>query len=161
MKDARGAGALADTHLEKPEIVLGIPAPMDRTRLIFQSAAELFALRERARARIDVDGETQPLLRAVSEDDVEGRIQERFARAASPLAFLLLGFPLALVFKSGNRMVALLLATLIGLFVYYPTELLADTLLKQGLAGPFVACWTGNTLLASIGVLLLVFAVRR
>jgi lipopolysaccharide export LptBFGC system permease protein LptF len=92
---------------------------------------------------------------------VEGRIQERFARAASPLAFLLLGFPLALVFKSGNRMVAFLIVTLIGLFVYYPTCLLSDTLLRQNLVGPIAACWSGNVLIASIGVLLLAFVVRR
>jgi hypothetical protein len=58
-------------------------------------------------------------------------------------------------------MVAFLIVTLIGLFVYYPTCLLSDTLLRQNLVGPIAACWSGNVLIASIGVLLLAFVVRR
>jgi lipopolysaccharide export LptBFGC system permease protein LptF len=152
---------MRDAAVEQPEFVLYVPPPMDRSRLKFQTTDELFALRERGRATVEVGGAPQSLLRAFTQDDVEGRIQERFARAASPLAFLLLGFPLALVFRSGNRMIAFLLATLIGLFVYYPTDKLADTMLDQHLVGPITACWSGNALIAAIGLLLLVFVVRR
>lgn len=155
------AGPMRDFEVEQPELVLSVPPPLDRSRLKFQTSDELFALRERGRASVEAAGETQPLLRAYTQDDVEGRIQERFARAASPLAFLLLGFPLAIVFRSGNRMIAFLLATLIGLFVYYPTDKLADTMLEQHLVGPITACWSGDALIASIGLLLLVFVVRR
>jgi lipopolysaccharide export system permease protein len=155
------AGPMRDAAVEQPEFVLYVPPPMDRSRLKFQTTDELFALRERGRATVEVGGAPQSLLRAFTQDDVEGRIQERFARAASPLAFLLLGFPLALVFRSGNRMIAFLLATLIGLFVYYPTDKLADTMLDQHLVGPITACWSGNALIAAIGLLLLVFVVRR
>jgi lipopolysaccharide export LptBFGC system permease protein LptF len=155
------AGPMRDFEVEQPELVLSVPPPMDRSRLKFQTSDELFALRARGRSSVEAAGETQPLLRAYTLDDVEGRIQERFARAASPLAFLLLGFPLAIVFRSGNRMIAFLLATLIGLFVYYPTDKLADTMLEQHLVGPITACWSGDALIASIGLLLLLFVVRR
>jgi lipopolysaccharide export system permease protein len=155
------SGPMRDFEVEQPELVVNVPPPMDRSRLKFQTSDELFALRHRGRSTVEVAGAPQPLLRAYTQDDVEGRIQERFARAASPLAFLLLGFPLAIVFRSGNRMIAFLLATLIGLFVYYPTDKLADTMLEQHLVGPVTACWSGDVLISSIGLLLLVFVVRR
>jgi len=155
------SGPMRDFEVEQPELVVSVPPPLDRSRLKFQTSEELFALLFRGRSTIEVAGVAQPLMRAFTLEDVEGRIQERFARAASPLAFLLLGFPLAIVFKSGNRMIAFLLATLIGLFVYYPTDKLADTMLEQHLVGPITACWGGDALIASIGLLLLVFVVRR
>ncbi len=155
------SGRVKDSESERTEFTIPVGETLERSRLLYLSLGELYALRERAHATVDVDGESQPLLRAFSQDEVEGRIQERFARSASPLAFLLLGFPLAVVFKSGNRMVAFLIVTLIGLFVYYPTCLLSDTLLKQQLVGPIAACWSGNVLIAAIGALLLGFVVRR
>lgn len=162
LTDAKGlTGRLRGSEREMIELTIPVGDQLERSRLLFLSLGELFALRARSVATVDVDGEAQPLLRAYAPEEVEGRIQERFARAASPLAFLLLGFPLALVFKSGNRMVAFLIVTLIGLFVYYPTCLLSDTLLRQNLVGPIAACWSGNVLIASIGVLLLAFVVRR
>jgi len=162
LTDAKGlSGKLRGSEWEETKLVIPVGDQLERSRLLFLTLGELFALRARAQATIEVDGERQPLLRAYASEEVEGRIHERFARAASPLAFLLLGFPLALVFKSGNRMVAFLIVTLIGLFVYYPTCLLSDTLLRQNLVGPIAACWSGNALIAAIGVLLLGFVVRR
>jgi len=162
LTDAKGlSGRLRGSEREEIELTIPVGDQIERSRLLFLSLGELFALRARAQTTVEVDGERQPLLRAFAPEDVEGRIHERFARAASPLAFLLLGFPLALVFKSGNRMVAFLIVTLIGLFVYYPTCLLSDTLLKQQLVGPIAACWSGNALIAAIGLLLLGFVVRR
>ena len=162
LTDAKGlSGKLRGSEREEIELVIPVGDAIERSRLLFLTLGELFALRARAQTTVEIDGESQPLLRAFAPEDVEGRIHERFARAASPLAFLLLGFPLALVFKSGNRMVAFLIVTLIGLFVYYPTCLLSDTLLKQQLVGPIAACWSGNALIAAIGLLLLGFVVRR
>ena len=162
LTDAKGlSGRLRGSEREEIELTIPVGDQIERSRLLFLSLGELFALRARAQTTVEVDGERQPLLRAFAPEEVEGRIHERFARAASPLAFLLLGFPLALVFKSGNRMVAFLIVTLIGLFVYYPTVLLSDTLLKQQLVGPIAACWSGNALIAAIGLLLLGFVVRR
>ena len=142
-------------------VTFSIDAESDRDRLKYQTTRELLALRERGLEHSDLSGTPQSLLRTYSTGEVDGRIQQRFSRSFTPLVFLLLGVPLALVFRSGNRLVALLLASLIALFVYYPTDLLANVLMKQQLVGPLVACWSGNLLLAGIGLSLLVFVVRR
>jgi lipopolysaccharide export LptBFGC system permease protein LptF len=110
---------------------------------------------------IELGGVQEPLLRRVELDEVLGRIHQRLARAGTPIVFLLLGFPLALIFRSGNRMVSFLLASMIAMFVYYPTERLGNMLMTQRLAGPVIACWSGNLLLAAIGGGLLAFVVRR
>ena len=74
------AGPMRDFEVEQPELVVNVPPPMDRSRLKFQSSEELFALLFRGRSTVEVAGAPQPLLRAYSQDDVEGRIQERFAK---------------------------------------------------------------------------------
>jgi len=132
-----------------------------RTRLKYQSGPELFALARRAQETVELGGVRQSLLRRYERTEVEGRLHERFARAATPIVFLLLGVPLALIFRSGNRMVAFLLASLIAMFVYYPTAQIANVLMSRRLASPLIACWSGNVLLSVIGLGLLVFVVRR
>ena len=61
----------------------------------------------------------------------------------------------------GNRMVAFLLAIFVGLFVFYPSQLMAAVLTSQGILPPVLAAWSGSLLLAFLGVGLLIFAVRR
>jgi len=145
------------------ELVLSYPLDSEssRTRLKFQTGPELLALAARAEESVELGGEQQSLLRRFERDEVVGRIHERLSRAATPIVFLLLGVPLALVFRSGNRLVAFLLASLIAMFVYYPTERLANVLMSQRLAGPVVACWSDDFLLAAIGAGLLLFVVKR
>ena len=132
-----------------------------RDRLKYHLGPELVALARRSEESVEVEGMRVPLLRRYDPADVVGRIHQRLSRAATPLVFLLRGVPLALVFKSGNRMVAFLLASFIAMFVYYPTERLANVLMDQRLTGPVLACWSGNALLALLGLGLLVFVVRR
>ncbi len=133
----------------------------DRTRLKLQSLGELFTLAARGRETVALGGAPLSLLRYYSVAEVEGRIHQRLARAATPLLFLLLGVPLALVFRSGNRLIAFLLASLIAMFVYYPSERLGNVLMTEQLVGPVLACWSGSLLLVAIGGGLLAFVVRR
>jgi lipopolysaccharide export system permease protein len=146
---------------EMVTLTFSLNADDSRTRLKFQSGPELFALAQRGREQVELGGKKYSLLRRYETEEVEGRLHERFARAATPIVFLLLGVPLALIFRSGNRLVAFLLASLIAMFVYYPTAQIANVLMSRRLATPLIACWSGNVLLALIGIGLLVFVVRR
>lgn len=160
LEKARGlSGVVKDANQEAMVVTIELDRDEERARLKLQALPELIALRARALETSPLSG--QSLLRKFDLVEVEGRIHQRFARAATPLVFLLLGIPLALVFRSGNRLIAFLLASLIGLFVYYPTERLANVLMSRELVAPVVACWSGNLLLAAIGTGLLVFVVRR
>jgi lipopolysaccharide export LptBFGC system permease protein LptF len=153
------SGALRDANQEVMHVVLDLSELTDRDRLKLQDLSELVALDARGSERSPLSGAS--LLRRFDRAEVSGRIHQRLARSATPLVFLLLGVPLAMVFRSGNRMIAFLLATLIGLFVYYPAERLADVLMSQQLVAPALACWSGNLLLSAIGAGLLLFVVKR
>ncbi len=153
------SGRSLGANQEVLHVVLDLSELTDRDRLKLQDLSELVALDARAAERSPVSGAS--LLRRHERAEVSGRIHQRLARSATPLVFLLLGVPLALVFRSGNRMIAFLLATLIGLFVYYPAERLADVLMSQQLVAPALACWSGNLLLSAIGAVLLLFVVKR
>lgn len=153
------SGASRDGEADALIVTYDLGVTLDRERLKLQDLAELVALDRRAAETSPVAGVT--LLRRNARDEVGGRIHQRLARSTTPLVFLLLGVPLALVFRSGNRMVAFLLATLIGLFIYYPAERLGNVLMSQQLIGPVLACWSGNFVLAALGTGLLLFVVKR
>ena len=68
--------------------------------------------------------------------EVLSQIHERISLATSSLFFVLIGAPLAMVFKAGSRMVAFLLAFFVVLFVFYPTHLVAQTLTRQEIFHP-------------------------
>ncbi len=153
------SGMLHGMEHDAIEILIDVVPTTERGRLKLQTLPELVCLQQRALEIAPLS--RQSLLRKADLVEVEGRIHQRLARSASPLVFLLLGAPLALVFRSGNRMIAFLLASLIAMFVYYPVEQVANVLMKRQLASPLVACWSGNSLLTAIGVVLLLFVVKR
>ncbi len=153
------SGVVKEAQQDAMVVTVDLDFDTERGRLKMQSLPELLALHARSLETSPLSGES--LLRRFDVVEVEGRIHQRFARAATPLVFLLLGVPLALVFRSGNRLIAFLLASMIGLFVFYPTERLATVLMSKQLVSPLLACWSGNLLLAAIGISLLTFVVRR
>ena len=155
------SGPAREARHDELVITYSVEAGSSRQRLKFQTGAELFALAARGRETVELGGRPQSLLRRFTTADVVGSIHDRLATAFTPVVFLLLGVPLALVFRSGNRLVAFLLASMIAMFVYYPTDRLASVLMKERLVGPVLACWSGNLLLALVGAGLLVFVVRR
>jgi len=123
-----------------------------RQRLKHLTLPELMALRERAE-------EGYYLL--YPRTSIDAQIHERIALSTSSVLFVLIGTPLALVFRSGNRLAAFLLSFVIGLFVYYPTILLSRTLGQQDVLPPILASWSGNLLMAVLGIGMLWFVVRR
>lgn len=105
-----------------------------------------------ARMREEPEG---PEKRALSVE-----LHKRFALAAAPFAFVLLGFPLAVRSHRGGRSAALI-ATLVIVVVYH---LLLDSLDNAALRGHLpvaVAIWLPNLLFCSAGLALLLVTARE
>jgi len=96
-----------------------------------------------------------------SGSEIVSELHSRFALATCSLFFVLIGAPLAMVFRSNSRIVAFLLAFLVVLFVFYPTHLVARVLTDQQVVHPILAAWSGNIILAALGGGMLLFVVRK
>src|SRR5262249_18156572 len=83
------------------EFGLGARYPRDRPK--FMTTAELVALKSRLVDQLRDDPGRRDQLR-FKPGDVDRSIHERLAHAVTPIVFLLLGAPLALLFRSGNRL---------------------------------------------------------
>ena len=92
---------------------------------------------------------------------VTTEINKRIADSFSPLVFIFLSLPVAILFRQQNRMVAFLIAILLALFVYYPVSLLGETFAKKDIIPPFLAIWPGNIALSALGMLLILKVMRR
>ncbi len=117
-----------------------------------QSLAELVASEHRETA------DTKKKDRRAAETEFHKRIASAFAC----LLFVLVGVPLAIIFRHGNRMVAFLIAFLIALVVYYPTFILGELLAKEADNLPtWIAIWSGSIVLAGLGAALVRLVFRR
>lgn len=92
---------------------------------------------------------------------IETEFHKRVAGAFACILFVLIGMPLAVVFRHGNRMVAFLIAFLIAIVVYYPTFILGEVLADETDLSPFLAIWSGSIALFVLGVGLTVVIFRR
>ncbi|MEW6747184.1 MAG: LptF/LptG family permease [Planctomycetota bacterium] len=92
---------------------------------------------------------------------IETELYKRLVTAAACLVFVVLGLPIAVIFKSANRMVSFLLAFSIALFFYYPTLMIGESLAEQGYVDPGIAMWSGSVFLTALGLTLLFVVVRR
>ncbi len=81
-------------------------------------------------------------------------VHMRAAAAAASLLFALLGMPLALLFRRGDRTGAFLIAFLVALFLYFPSREISIYLADKQLLSPQVAAFAGSALLLAIGLLL-------
>lgn len=86
---------------------------------------------------------------------------QRIAGSFACFLFTLVGIPLAIIFRQGNRLVAFLLAFLIALVVYYPTFILGEVLAKETDLNPVFAIWSGSGVLLALGVSLTIVVMRR
>ena len=84
-----------------------------------------------------------------------GEYWRRVALGLSPLAFALLGVPLGLIVRRGSRALALVLALVVALPVYYPLLLWGDNLVRQDVLPPPLGLNLPNLLLAGIGLVLI------
>jgi len=86
--------------------------------------------------------------------DAQLEIAMRLSSAAACLLFVLLGMPIALIFRSGDRTGAFLASFLIALFLYYPSLKLSLYLAGRNVLSPAVASWSGSSVLLLVGLLL-------
>jgi len=87
--------------------------------------------------------------------------QLRLASSAACLLFVILGLPVALMFRRHDRTASFLVAFLLALFVYYPSREISIALTKRGTLAPELAAWSGNVVLLLIGLLLCWRVFRR
>jgi len=92
---------------------------------------------------------------------IEGEVHQRLAASAAPLLFVLLGLPVALLFRRSDRVEAFLVAFLLTLFVYYPTHKLSEAMLEEAGMGPIAAAWIGSVVLVLVAAVLTWRAFRR
>lgn len=92
---------------------------------------------------------------------VNTELNKRISDSLSPLVFVFLSLPVAILFKQQNRMVAFLISTLLAMFVYYPITLLADTFAKNGSIDPVLAIWPANIVLSVLGFFFIMKVMRR
>ena len=88
-------------------------------------------------------------------------IHNRIAQSLSPLIFVFLGLPVALLFRTRNRLVTFLISVLVAIFVYYPVTFLGATFADKGVLHPALCIWPGNLILLAGGVFFFVRLARR
>ena len=83
----------------------------------------------------------------------------RLSNAGAALVFVLLGLPVALLWRRHDRTGAFLVAFLLALFLYYPSQQISFALAKLDALSPALAAWSGNVLLLllSLGLMWRVF----
>lgn len=92
---------------------------------------------------------------------VTTEFHKRIADSFSPLVFVFLSLPVAILFRQQNRMVAFLISIVLALFVYYPVSLLGETFAKKEIILPLLSIWPGNIALSAIGLVLILKVMRR
>jgi lipopolysaccharide export LptBFGC system permease protein LptF len=100
-------------------------------------------------------------VKTYQDHEVDTELHKRISDSLSPLVFVFLSLPVAILFKQQNRMVAFLISTLLAMFVYYPITLLTDTFAKNGTIDPVLAIWPANIVLMILGFLFIMKVMRR
>jgi len=93
-------------------------------------------------------------VRGYKPAEMELEVYMRAAGAAACLLFTLVGMPLALLFRRGDRTGAFLIAFLVALFLYFPSREVSVYLADKRLLTPAVASCTGSALLLVVGIAL-------
>ena len=74
----------------------------------------------------------------------------RLSDASAALVFVLLGLPVALLWRRQDRTGAFLVAFLLALFLYYPSQQVSFALARLDALSPALAAWSGNVLLLAL-----------
>jgi len=116
------------------------------------------------RSALDIEALTTPQLLAelrygaplvgFSPREVALAVGMRLSSAVACLLFVLVGMPIALLYRRGDRTGAFLVAFLVALFVYFPSQQVSLFLANREVLSPLLASWAGSLLLLAIGVAL-------
>ncbi|MBN1628443.1 MAG: LptF/LptG family permease, partial [Thermoleophilia bacterium] len=88
-------------------------------------------------------------------------IQSRRSLALSCLAFALLGVPLGLIARKGNKLVGFGLAVVVMFVLYYPLLVAGKNLSEEAIVQPWVGLWIPNVVVGVIGLALLIPLLRK
>lgn len=116
------------------------------------SFGELTESAWRARA-VPLDGAEQKLHRFYTEP------YRRWATGFSCLCFVMVGVPVAVIFRKGEMLASFFICFLPILMVYYPLLMLSVSQAKDGTVPP-MSVWVGNAVLAIAGLYLMRRVVR-
>lgn len=142
-------GKHAKAYAEKMTYSIPLRSEVREKKLKHHTLAELVA------------AESRQFKGASKQRKVRTEFHERVAGAFACILFVLLGMPLAIIFRQGNRMVAFLIAFLIAIVVYYPTFILGEVLADETDMSPVLAIWSGSIGLLTLGLGLTVIVLRR
>ncbi len=115
------------------------------------SSPQLLAWERRARGPID----------GFTIEEAHLTKELRLASSTACLLFVILGLPVALMFRRHDRTASFLVAFLLALFVYYPSREISIALTKRGALAPELAAWSGNAFLLFVGLFLCWRVFRR
>ncbi len=93
--------------------------------------------------------------RKVLLDDLntyEVEFHRRLAASFAPLIIALLGAPLGILVRHGNKLVAFGVSAIPIILVYYPLMMWGETIGKKGTLSPFMATWMCNFVAGFIGI---------
>ncbi len=82
--------------------------------------------------------------------EVQASVHSRLAIALACVVFVLIGIPIALMFRSGDRVAGFLVAFLVALFLYFPSIKISEALSEEAMLPAAWAAWSGNALLLVI-----------
>jgi lipopolysaccharide export LptBFGC system permease protein LptF len=88
-------------------------------------------------------------------------VHMRMSEALACLLFVILGIPIAQMFKRHDRTGAFLMAFLLTLFVYFPSKRISFELARGDVLSAFAASWTGSALMLLLGLGLCWRVARR
>jgi len=99
------------------------------------------------------------LMKVIARGGKEGRkarveMHSRLALGLAPLAFILVGGPLGLLTRRGDRLSGFFVGLAVAVVVYYPLYQGGKTLATISAVGAGPALWLGNVVIAGIGVFL-------
>lgn len=137
-------------RLKLPPFEFGSDRRKSKIRLSMRSIAALGAIKQR-----------ESDMKVYADHKANTEFHKRIADSFSPIVFVFLALPVAILFRQQNRMVAFLIAILLALFIYYPVSLLGETFSKKGIVDPIYSIWPGNLTLAILGFIFILKVMRR
>jgi len=88
-------------------------------------------------------------------------VHRRQSVALSCLAFAIIGIPLGMISRKGNRMIGFGVALGVMFFIFYPLLLAGEGLSKSGTLPPWLGMWMPDIAVGVIGIYLLVKVLRK
>jgi len=89
------------------------------------------------------------------------RWHNRIAMALAPLLVVCLGSSLGLLIQHSNRLFAFGVSALPIMLIYYPLQMLGETLTDRMVINPILGAWLGTIVTGGIGIILLWIVYRK